>query len=135
MKQEAERILLSVREKAEAEYDARNASENNNHAVNDEKKIKITKKIKVKKIKKRARISMNGEDGEVDKTMGIRIKRKIKQDETYDNFKQIIPATRPPLPESFESPYLNSEKNQEIWKWMTKGEAFDDFNYFIKICS
>ena len=109
MKQEAERILRSVQEKAEAEYDARDASENNNNAaVNDEKKIKITKKVNVKKIKKRARISMDGEDSEVDKTMGIRIKRKIKKDEAYENFKQIIPATKPSLPESFESPYLNS---------------------------
>ena len=135
MKQEAERILRSVREKAEAEYDARNASENNNHAENDEKKIKITKKVKVKKIKKRARISVEGEDSEADKTMGIRIRRKIKKDVTYENFKRNIPDTRPPLPEPFESPYLNSEKNQEIWNWMTKGEPFDDFNYFIKICS
>ena len=76
MKQEAGRILRSVREKAEAEYDARNASENNHHAENDEKKIKIKKKVKVKKIKKRARISMDGEDNEADQTMGIRIKRK-----------------------------------------------------------
>ena len=135
MKQEAERILRSVREKAEAEYDARNASENNNHHAENDKKIKIKKKVKVKKIKKRARISMDGEDNEADQTMGIRIKRKTKKDETYENFKQIIPATRSPLPESFESPYLNSEKNQEIWSWMTKGEVFDDFNYFIKICS
>ena len=131
IKQEAEKILQSVREKAEAEYEARNAPKNDE---DDEKEDEVKMQEKAKPKKKRARIAFGGEDDK-DETLGIRIKRKTKKDESYENFKRIAPRTRPPLPEAFESPYLDEEKNKLIWDWMAKEETFNDFNYFLKICT
>ena len=122
-----------MREKAEAEYEAKNAPKNEKNGENEDDDKKKKEKVKAKK--KRARIAFGGDDDQVDETLGIRIKRKTKKDESYENFKRIAPRTRPPLPEPFESPYLNEEKNKAVWEWMTKEETFNDFNYFLKICT
>ncbi len=84
------------------------------------------------KHKKRARIAFGG--GGDDAGDESRIKRKTKKEETYEDFKKIVPPDKPPFPESLESPYLNMEKNKAVWEWMTRDDIITDFNYFLTIC-
>ena len=133
LQQEAEKILRSVQEKAEEEYEQRLEVP---EAPQEKQEVKETPPTRKKK--KRARIAFGGSDGltaDKDLTSSMLPTRKTLHGETYEQFCSLKQPKKPVLPDNLESPFLSAKKNKEVWDWITHDDEVTDFSHFMAVCS
>ncbi len=147
MKEEAEKILQSVEENAEAEYDAskeaqtlHTSSQFGNINTSPGKKDN-TKRVQFLKglvthssDRKQANIYVDHSSG-TDRANKYIVNRKAGRFTSYEDLKDTQLPKKPPMPNTLRSPYLTAEKNADIWEWLTKEEVVTEFNHFMNVCS
>ena len=65
----------------------------------------------------------------------VKLIRKASRFKNYEELKRlkIDPIRKAPTP--VQSPFLSTEKNDDVWNWLHCGVPATEFNYFLEVCT
>ncbi|XP_064631362.1 uncharacterized protein LOC135489774 [Lineus longissimus] len=138
LKEEAEKILQSVQEKDDDDDDSKQ-NEPKEEQKPDKSARKSSTGFSFFSDPFSQDMSFMTFDGYGEKSLASGQHQFVRSTERagikrYKDFEKIKGPVKPAFPEELRSPYLNDDKNDQIWDWLVEGEKIDEFDYFLSVC-